>query len=221
MTSSGLVDKDAQRHVTRQKILNWKQSLRFPARPRVSHEGIELMRQLLCEPEDRLGSQASSSVSRPNSMVVQARRSGFAMPMGGGPPDNDGAAYIKVCAQIYPVPSLDRGHLVDAPCVPRRRIPGLKASIGRISTDTLRPTARSLSVLRTRAISTQIFQQRYVSAYVIFWEISAEQQTFVSATRSCKRCLSRRDARSSPWPQRAWRGDYGCAEGTCVRGLYS
>ncbi|TFY69168.1 hypothetical protein EVJ58_g585 [Rhodofomes roseus] len=27
------------RHVTRQKILNWKQSLRFPSRPRVSHEG--------------------------------------------------------------------------------------------------------------------------------------------------------------------------------------
>ncbi|KAF5321788.1 hypothetical protein D9619_001986 [Psilocybe cf. subviscida] len=83
------------RHVTRQKILNWKQSLRFPARPRVSHEGVELMRQLLCEPEDRLGSQASSSVSRPNSMVVQARRSGFAMPLGGGPPGNDGAAHIK------------------------------------------------------------------------------------------------------------------------------
>ncbi|KIJ49427.1 hypothetical protein M422DRAFT_27790 [Sphaerobolus stellatus SS14] len=65
------------RHVTRQKILNWKQSLRFPARPRVSSEGVDLMKQLLCEPEDRLGSQAPSSVSRPNSMIMQARRSGF------------------------------------------------------------------------------------------------------------------------------------------------
>ncbi|KAH8119243.1 kinase-like protein [Phellopilus nigrolimitatus] len=55
------------RHVTRQKILNWRQSLKFPSRPRVSHEGITLMQQLLCEPEDRLGSQTSSSVSRPNS----------------------------------------------------------------------------------------------------------------------------------------------------------
>ncbi|KAI0743570.1 kinase-like protein [Daedaleopsis nitida] len=70
------------RHVTRQKILNWKQSLRFPSRPRVSHEGVNLMEQLLCEPEDRLGSQASSSVSRPNSMIIQARRSGFITPQG-------------------------------------------------------------------------------------------------------------------------------------------
>ncbi|KAH9858687.1 kinase-like protein [Lenzites betulinus] len=70
------------RHVTRQKILNWKQSLRFPSRPRVTQEAVNLMEQLLCEPEDRLGSQASSSVSRPNSMIVQARRSGFITPQG-------------------------------------------------------------------------------------------------------------------------------------------
>ncbi|TCD71243.1 hypothetical protein EIP91_011721 [Steccherinum ochraceum] len=82
------------RHVTRQKILNWKQSLRFPSRPRVSHEGINLMEQLLCEPEDRLGSQASSSVSRPNSMIVQARRSGFIAPAGTSG-NVDGANLIK------------------------------------------------------------------------------------------------------------------------------
>jgi len=63
------------RHVTRQKILNWKQSLRFPSRPRVSHEGVDIMQQLLCEPEDRLGSQSSASITRPNSMMLQARRS--------------------------------------------------------------------------------------------------------------------------------------------------
>jgi hypothetical protein len=34
-----------------------------------SHEAADLMQQLLCEPEDRLGSQASSSVVRPNSIV--------------------------------------------------------------------------------------------------------------------------------------------------------
>ncbi|KAF8973150.1 kinase-like domain-containing protein [Flammula alnicola] len=82
------------RHVTRQKILNWKQSLRFPSRPRVSHEGVNLMQQLLCEPEDRLGSQTSSSVSRPNSIVVQARRSGFVSQLGISS-DNDGAHLIK------------------------------------------------------------------------------------------------------------------------------
>lgn len=53
------------------------------------------MEQLLCEPEDRLGSQASSSVSRPNSMIIQARRSGFiasSSVMG----SVDGANLIKV-----------------------------------------------------------------------------------------------------------------------------
>jgi len=82
------------RHVTRQKILNWKQSLRFPSRPRVSHEGVNLMQQLLCEPEDRLGSQATSSVSRPNSIVVQARRSAFVSQLGLSS-ENDGAHLIK------------------------------------------------------------------------------------------------------------------------------
>ncbi|KAJ7594009.1 kinase-like domain-containing protein [Mycena floridula] len=80
------------RHVTRQMILNWRQSLKFPNRPRVSHEGIDLLQQLLCEPEDRLGSQAAASVSRPNSMVMQARRSGL---MAGGNPNTDGAEFIK------------------------------------------------------------------------------------------------------------------------------
>jgi hypothetical protein len=52
------------------------------------------MQQLLCEPEDRLGSQASSSVVRPNSMIVRARRSALITPSGanGG---GDGAEVIK------------------------------------------------------------------------------------------------------------------------------
>lgn len=53
------------------------------------------MQQLLCEPEDRLGSQSSASVSRPNSVVVQARRSGF-MAAGGAASSVDGAELIKV-----------------------------------------------------------------------------------------------------------------------------
>ncbi|EJD52588.1 kinase-like protein [Auricularia subglabra TFB-10046 SS5] len=82
------------RHVTRQKILNWRQSLRFPARPRVSHEGVSLMEALLCEPEDRLGSQASASVTRPNSMIMQARRSAF-IPTVSSSGSVDGAEHIK------------------------------------------------------------------------------------------------------------------------------
>lgn len=53
------------------------------------------MEQLLCEAEDRLGSQASSSISRPNSMIVQSRRSGFITPMGTSG-TVDGAHLIKV-----------------------------------------------------------------------------------------------------------------------------
>jgi len=83
------------RHVTRQKILNWKQSLKFPPRPRVSREGINLMEQLLCEPEDRIGSQASASVTRPNSLIAQGRRSGFIFPGVGNGQSIDGAAVLK------------------------------------------------------------------------------------------------------------------------------
>ncbi len=66
------------RHLTRQKILNWRQTLRFPAKPRVSKEAQDFISMLLCEKEDRLGSAASASVSRPNSVIQGARRSGFA-----------------------------------------------------------------------------------------------------------------------------------------------
>jgi serine/threonine protein kinase len=83
------------RHITRQKILNWRQSLRFPARPRVSHEGVNLMEQLLCEPEDRLGSQATlSPVDRPNTVGTLGRRSGF-MATFGQNGSVDGAEHIK------------------------------------------------------------------------------------------------------------------------------
>ncbi|KAG1734710.1 kinase-like domain-containing protein [Suillus paluster] len=82
------------RHVTRQKILNWRQSLKFPSRPHVSGEGVNLMQQLLCEPEDRLGSQVPASVSRPDSLAVHARRSGFILP-GSTSGSVDGADAIK------------------------------------------------------------------------------------------------------------------------------
>ncbi len=66
------------RHLTRQKILNWKQTLRFPPKPRISREGQDFIARLVCEKEDRLGSTATASVSRPNSYLQSARRSGFA-----------------------------------------------------------------------------------------------------------------------------------------------
>ncbi|KAG8807626.1 hypothetical protein FRC19_006416, partial [Serendipita sp. 401] len=65
------------RHVTRQKILNWKQSIKFPSKPKISHDGVDLIQQLLCEPEDRLGSQKTVSVHRPNSLIMSKRQSGY------------------------------------------------------------------------------------------------------------------------------------------------
>lgn len=53
------------------------------------------MQQLLCEPEDRLGSQTSSSVNRPDALVVQARRSSF-IPHYGTSGSVDGSEFIKV-----------------------------------------------------------------------------------------------------------------------------
>ena len=53
------------------------------------------MQQLLCEPEDRLGSQASSSINRPDALVVQARRIGFTT-YGRISKGADGAELIKV-----------------------------------------------------------------------------------------------------------------------------
>jgi len=69
--------------------------MKFPSKPRVSHEGVDLIQQLLCEPEDRLGSQRTVSVSRPNSLIIANRRSGF-YPNGlGGGGSIDGAEHIK------------------------------------------------------------------------------------------------------------------------------
>ncbi|KAK5816872.1 kinase-like protein [Linnemannia elongata] len=43
------------RHTTRLKIINWRQTLRFPAKPKVSREVQDLIEKLICEKEFRLG----------------------------------------------------------------------------------------------------------------------------------------------------------------------
>ncbi|ORY89478.1 kinase-like domain-containing protein, partial [Leucosporidium creatinivorum] len=66
------------RQLTRQKIMTWKTSLRFPAKPRISREAQDLISSLICEREDRLGSRGTTAgASRPNSIVMNQRRSGF------------------------------------------------------------------------------------------------------------------------------------------------
>ncbi|TXT11289.1 uncharacterized protein COLE_01699 [Cutaneotrichosporon oleaginosum] len=43
------------REAARQKILDWKQNLKFPRSPRASVLAMDFIKKLLCEPEDRLG----------------------------------------------------------------------------------------------------------------------------------------------------------------------
>lgn len=61
------------------------------------------MQQLLCEPEDRLGSQRTISIRRPNSLIVANRQSGF-FPGLVGSGSVDGAEHIKAC--YIPMPSI-------------------------------------------------------------------------------------------------------------------
>jgi protein-serine/threonine kinase len=83
------------RHVTRQKILTWRQNLKFPARPRASRDAQDLISRLICEREERLGSRANASTIRPNAVVVQQRRSGFLGPAPGFAGLADGTEDIK------------------------------------------------------------------------------------------------------------------------------
>lgn len=83
------------RHVTRQKILNWRTALRFPSGPKVSREAQDLITRLICERDDRLGGRSVPSTIRPNAVVVQQRRSGFLGPAPAFPSLGDGAEDIK------------------------------------------------------------------------------------------------------------------------------
>lgn len=49
------------RQVTRQKIANWRTSLRFPSKPYVSREAQDFIASLICAKEDRLGSKYGAS----------------------------------------------------------------------------------------------------------------------------------------------------------------
>ncbi|WOO78687.1 Serine/threonine-protein kinase CBK1 [Vanrija pseudolonga] len=66
------------RHEARVKILEWKDNLKFPRRPHVSHFGIDFIRQLLCEPEERLGSPTSVRGKNPVTGVSDQRASHIA-----------------------------------------------------------------------------------------------------------------------------------------------
>ena len=110
------------------------------------------MQLLLCEPEDRLGSQTSTSVTRPNSMVVQARRSAFITPSG-ATRSVDGAELIKVSRASLQSP------LLTYFC---RRTHSFVELIGRIFIDILRHFVPISATLRTLDTLTTIYQLRCV-----------------------------------------------------------
>ncbi|ODO10449.1 hypothetical protein I350_01044 [Cryptococcus amylolentus CBS 6273] len=72
----------SSRHITRQKILNWPQTLKFPPAPKFSPACLDLITQLLCEPEDRLGSSSSSSSSPMPLSGASSPHSGEGRPRG-------------------------------------------------------------------------------------------------------------------------------------------
>jgi hypothetical protein len=83
-----------------QTSLNWRESLRFPTKPRLSKACTDFLASLLCEPEDRLGSMATASTNRPNSIMTAERSNPWSKSIGGrnGPRSglgDDGAAEIK------------------------------------------------------------------------------------------------------------------------------
>jgi hypothetical protein len=74
------------------------------------------MQLLLCEPEYRSGSQTSTSVTHPNLMIVQARRSAF-ITLSGATRSVDGAEPIKVsrACGIPLEPSFSKHIFIGAP----------------------------------------------------------------------------------------------------------
>ena len=120
------------------------------------------MQQLLAEPEDRLGSQALASVSRPDSIVVQARRSGF-VPQLGTSTENDGAHVIKVRSKYIGFLKKDEQFYLCH----QRLILSSGVLTGTTSTDTLRPTDQSLLILKIRVILTPTSHPRYTCDFLV------------------------------------------------------
>lgn len=84
------------RHQTRQKILNWRLNLTFPGTLPLSREAQQFIEGLICDREDRLGSRAWASKSRPNAHLTAQRSMGrSAGAARGGGVKNDGANEIK------------------------------------------------------------------------------------------------------------------------------
>jgi protein-serine/threonine kinase len=125
---NGMEQVSKSRHVTRQKILNWRQALKFPPKPQISREARDLIERLICEREDRLGSKGIASSSKPNSVVINTRRSGYINARGGPTPGifdralEDGTHEIKSHPWFKGI-DFHTIHLQTPPFVPELRDP--------------------------------------------------------------------------------------------------
>ncbi|KAJ7647102.1 kinase-like domain-containing protein [Roridomyces roridus] len=201
------------RHITRQKILNWKQALKFPGRRQVSHEGVNLMQQLLCEPEDRLGSQASVSVSRPNSMVMHSRRSGFMAQNG----SSDGANLIKAHPWFRGIDWLNI-HRYPAPYHPELRAPeDTRHFDPDIPPETLAPAngaapdATRDPLLRHEVHGAEIMDVRKALAFAGFTHKSPRVISYVRADKAF-------DSQPDSYGQTSPEPSYGYEEQGTIRG---
>lgn len=100
------------------QILTWQQSLRFPLKPRVSRLGVDFIQQLICEPEDRLGSRTSAQTRRPRAISAAERRSGIISNAASGV--RDGGDELKAHPWFQGL-DFDRIHEQPAPFQPDLR----------------------------------------------------------------------------------------------------
>lgn len=107
--------------------MNWRTSLKFPSRPRISKEAQNFIEMLICEKEDRLGYQSDSAPSRPQSIVSPQRRQGPAHTTikgnGARALDRGGANEIKSHPWFRGI-DFDTIHLQTPPFVPELSSPG-------------------------------------------------------------------------------------------------
>ena len=50
------------RQTTKLRIVNWRQTLRFPSKPRISTEARDLLERLICDHQNRLGANGAGAV---------------------------------------------------------------------------------------------------------------------------------------------------------------
>jgi len=50
------------RQTTKLKIVNWRETLRFPSKPKVSAEARDLIERLICDHQNRLGANGADEV---------------------------------------------------------------------------------------------------------------------------------------------------------------